>query len=101
MVLGLSDEEFYRLTPHQYYVLLKRHENLHKDRRWHAEWLTGVLASTIVNWSMGAPKEPWQPKDFPLRLLRDKDDLKPKRINRKRIAAQIRATLDGWNKRKK
>jgi hypothetical protein len=59
----------------------------------HTEWMAGLLLSTIVNWSMHPPEEPRMPKDFPLELLRVPE--KRKRINRKQIAAQIRAEFDG------
>lgn len=70
----------------------------HKERQKHSEWLTGVIASTVANWSMGAPKEPMQPKDFPLMALQD---VKPKRtrINRKKIADEIRANFANAMKR--
>ena len=50
-----------------YRLLLDRHE----DRERHTEYLTGLLAATIVNWSMGAPETPRRPADFALPLLRD------------------------------
>lgn len=65
--------------------------------------MTGILASTIVNWSMGAPKEPRYPKDTPgLSLLQEDDVVKPRRrINRARVSKQIRAAFDGAMKRQK
>jgi len=86
-VLGLTDDQFYALTPRQYHLLLERH----RDREKHTEWMVGLLASTVANWSMGAPKEPLQPRDFPLLLLRDAPSEKHPRINRRRIAKNIRA----------
>lgn len=94
MVLRLSDEEFYSLTPRQYHLLLDR--KLEEVK--HSEWLTGVVASAVANWSFGGPKEPLQPKDFPLALLRE-DVSKPTRINRKKVAEQIRAAFQKAMKR--
>lgn len=93
-MLGLSDREFYDLIPRQYGLLLERH----LDRQKHAEWLTGVIASTIANFSMGAPEEPLQPKHFALPLLQVRE--KRKRLNRARIADQIRQQFDSYKERK-
>lgn len=92
MALGLSREEFFSLTPRQYGLLLEQH----KERQRHAEWLTGVLASTIANWSMASPKEALQPRDFALPLLRDDGEtpVRRHRINRRRVADSIRAAFD-------
>jgi len=85
-VLGLSDREFFALTPRQYHLLLERHRESQK----HLQWLTGVIASAIGNWSLGAPKEALQPRDFPLPLLHDGERKRRPRINRRKIADQIR-----------
>jgi len=84
----LTDDEFYALTPRQYALLLERH----RERERHTEYLVGLVAATIANWSIGAPKDPLKPRDFPLLLLRDEESLvRPAQINRKKIAEQIRA----------
>ena len=61
-MLSLSDEEFYALTPRQYNLLLKRHEEQVK----HTESLMGILAATFANytanWSMTPPKHGLQKK---------------------------------------
>jgi len=84
----LTDEQFYGLTPRQYALLLERH----RERERHTEYLVGLVAATIANWSMGAPKEPLKPRDFPLVQLQEPEV--PRRINRKRIAREIRAGFD-------
>jgi hypothetical protein len=85
VILGLTAEQFYELTPRQYHLLLDRH----REREKHKEWLAGVVASAVANFGMGAPKEALRPADFPLMLIQDTKP-KPKRINRRRIAAKIR-----------
>jgi hypothetical protein len=58
--LRLTDREFFSLTPRQFHILLDRHH----ERSHHHEWLAGMIASTVANFSMGAPKEPFKPGDF-------------------------------------
>lgn len=56
----------------------------------HRELLFGIVASTIANYSLGAPKKPLQPKDFmPTQHVKQALQ-KPKRRNRKKEAEQIR-----------
>lgn len=66
----------------------------HRERERKDEYLTGIIAATIANWSMGAPETPKLPRDFALPLLRldDKGRVRTSRprINRKKIAADIR-----------
>lgn len=64
----------------------------HYSRQKHAEWLAGVIASTIANRSARPPAEPMLPKDFPLMLLQETERKPP--INRKRVAASWRDQLD-------
>ena len=90
----MTDEQFYGLTPRQYALLLERH----RERERHTEYLVGLIAATIANWSMGAPKEPLKPRDFPLLLLREEVP-GPARINRKKIAERIRAEFARATKR--
>jgi len=88
--LGLTDAEFYALTPRQFHLLVDQH----RERVEHQELLTGILASTIANWSMGAPKEPLAPSVFmPCRRGRAKQPKRP-RINRKRVADKVRAFME-------
>jgi len=60
VVLHLTDDEFYSLTPRQYHALLDQHEH---QRAFH-EFLFGQVCSTVANWSMASPKEPLQPRQF-------------------------------------
>ena len=87
-MLHLTDAEFFALTPRQYSLLLERQ----REHQKHTEWMVGVLASTVANWSMGAPEEQLQPRHFALPLLQVRE--KRPRINRRKIAAQIRALFD-------
>lgn len=94
-VLALTDREFYDLTPRQYQVLLERH----REKQRHTEWLAGVIASAIGNFSMCRPEEPLQPKDFPLALLREEAPARRPRINRKKAIEQMRAAFTQAMKR--
>jgi hypothetical protein len=88
--LGLADEEFYALTPRQHHVLVDQH----LERTEHAELLAGTIAAAVANWSMGAPKKPMCAADFmPSRQGRERKE-PSKRLNRKKIAAGIRAFLE-------
>ena len=48
------------MTPRLFDALRKRIERRHQRE----EVLVGILASTIGNFSMGAPKTPFKPEDF-------------------------------------
>ena len=84
-VLRLSDEEFYAITPRQYSLLLRRHEELVK----HQEVQTGILAATFANytanWSMAPPKRglQLQPADFMPSVLTERAARQPRRRRRK------------------
>lgn len=58
----------------------------------------GIVAANIANYSLGAPKKPRVPADFmPTRLAasRDRDDRdRPERINRKKIAQDVRTFFE-------
>jgi hypothetical protein len=86
--LGLTDAQFFALTPRQYHLLLDQQRE--KEKR--EEWRAGVLASVFVNWSMGRPETPVKPSDFNLPLLQIMSEApKRARINRAKVAAHIRA----------
>jgi len=67
----------------------------HRERVEHQELLAGIIASTVANWSMGAPKRPLCPADY---MPSRSGDQKPERINRKRIADQVRSALGAYTK---
>jgi hypothetical protein len=71
----------------------------HEERERSMQWLTGVLASTVANWGFCRPEESLRPWDFALPLLNPPKPPRPKRINRQKIAADIRAQFDAYNKR--
>ena len=48
------------MTPRQFYLLLDRQ----KESIDHQKALAGVIAATVANFSMGAPKQPLKPMDF-------------------------------------
>jgi hypothetical protein len=89
--LGLSQEDFYALTPRQFNALALRHKENY-DR---AELLMGISTSSIVNHSFCTPKNPYTPMQFmPSKqgeLQREK--AKPKRFNRAKFAQSIRDTM--------
>ena len=58
--LHLTDAEFFALTPRQFHLLLDRHREMTE----HQEFLAGIVASAVANFSLGAPKQPLRPKDF-------------------------------------
>jgi hypothetical protein len=59
-VLGLTDAEFFDLTPRAFQLLQIRH----KEITVHQELLNGVLASVVANFSMGRPDPPRIPSDY-------------------------------------
>jgi hypothetical protein len=60
VLLGLTDEEFFHMTPRQFHLLLEQYR--HKTE--YAEMLNGLVCSTVANWSMSAPKKPLTHVDF-------------------------------------
>jgi len=58
--LGLTDDEFYGLTPRQYDALLKRKEY----QTWQQEFLFAQLTAFSVNFSLCHPMEPVCIGDF-------------------------------------
>lgn len=49
----MTDEQFFDLTPRQFFLL----ESRQKDKMQHAELLAGIIASTTANFSMAAPEK--------------------------------------------
>lgn len=58
--LGLSDEEFWRLTPAQFAALCDRME----AEREHAEYCAALVASTVANCNRAEGVEPFEPGLF-------------------------------------
>lgn len=58
--LGLTEEEFWGLTPRQYVALLERHE---EAMEWE-DYRMGVIASTIVNMLKAKGGKTFKPEDF-------------------------------------
>ena len=88
----MSEREFWALTPRKYWLLLERKQESVKEM----EWLAGVIASTVANWSMHAPKEALVPQDFALPMIQTIKRFKPRapRINRKRVAESMRSIFN-------
>jgi hypothetical protein len=82
MVLGLTDAEFYDLTPRQFQLLQSRH----KEVTTHQELLVGILATTVANFSMGRPDPPRIPSDFMPSEWSQKKHEPKKRRNKKKEA---------------
>jgi hypothetical protein len=62
----------------------------HKEQMQYVELLNGILAATICNFSMGAPKQPATPSDFmPSAPAKEKKQ----RVNRKALATKMRCFL--------
>jgi len=76
------------MTPRQFHLLIDQH----RERVEHQELLAGIIASSVVNYSMGAPKRPTCPADFmPSRGGKSRTASASIRINRKQVAEDIRA----------
>jgi hypothetical protein len=88
--LGLTDGEFFALTPRQFHLLVDQH----RERVEHQELLSGIIASTVANWSMTGPRKALTPSDFmPSRRQAKAEQKKKPRVNRKRIADRVRSFL--------
>jgi hypothetical protein len=88
--LGMSTDEFFRLTPRQFDLLMQQH----RERVEYEEYMAGLLAATVANFSMGAPKKPLEPADF-MPSRRQKARTKRERPPRQLIAQNIRCFLLG------
>jgi hypothetical protein len=93
--LGLDTDEFYALTPRWFDALCRRHEQMTED----SEFMIAQLTSCVVNFSMGAPKEPVHPRDLmPSQIRRTVSDpaisQKHKRRKRIDIAEEARKTME-------
>lgn len=61
MVLGLTDDDFFALTPRQFHLLKDRHSEVIE----HDELLTGIIASVVANYGgMVKPESPKVPTDY-------------------------------------
>lgn len=89
--LGLTDDEFFRLTPRQLRLLLNRH----REATQHAELLHGIIAAAVVNSGFSAPKKGVEPRLFmPSQWGKRAEEAEPKRrIRRRDIAQNIRCFL--------
>lgn len=85
--MGLTEEQFFRLTPRKYWLLLVQHREKQRDM----QWLTGLLAATMWNSGMRAPEKPVQPSDLPLPLLQRRAKRRRKISERKRAEYQLRS----------
>jgi hypothetical protein len=87
--LGLTEEEFWRMTPRQLSALLKRHKREHERQ----EFLFAQVVSNTVNFSMCRPKQPVTPKQFMPSQWRKKES-QPQILER--LRTQFRAAaLEG------
>ncbi len=87
--LRLSDSEFFRLTPRQFHLLLARHQ----EQTEHQEYLSAIIASTVANFSLGAPKKPLKPSDFMPSLRAKARETKHDRAPRRLVAQNVRCFL--------
>lgn len=74
--MGLSSEQFWKLTPSQFNALSKRKKEKDKQN----DYCFGVIASTIANIVRGDKGEPFKPEDFFSSLFVPKPAMKPEDI---------------------
>ena len=85
--LGLTTEEFWRLTPRMFHMLYARH----REALLHREMVAAFTTAAVINFSMGAPKQPVPPVRF-MPNHRDTGRIQPARkIDRKAVASGVRA----------
>jgi len=89
--LGLTSEQFFRLTPRQLRVLADKDWERIESRREHAELLNGILTANTVNHSFCRPKEPKAPVDF---MPSQKTKSKVEERQRRSVADGIRKFFD-------
>lgn len=87
--LGLSTEQFFRLTPRQLRVLADADWERIEQQREHAELLAGIITANTVNHSFCHPEQPKAPADFMPSYQHRKAPPQPKEL----IAQNIRCFL--------
>jgi hypothetical protein len=91
--LGLTTEQFFRLTPRQLRVLADRDHEFLEMQREHIELLAGIITANTVNYSFCHPKHAKAPADFmPSRMGKSRSA--PKAL----IAQNIRCFLQAQTK---
>jgi hypothetical protein len=76
-------------------LLLDRYNTIRKSEEFHQELLTGIIASTVGNFSMVGLKKPLQPEDFMPSQWGKTSLVKPKKT---RMTAKKREKLAARNK---
>jgi hypothetical protein len=96
VVLGLSDDDFFRLTPRAFHLLLDQQQHITQR----TELLNGILCSTVANYSMARGKTPAKSTDF-MPSYWDAKATQPKRMRKptaKQLEAQVRKAFSIFNK---
>jgi hypothetical protein len=93
----LTADQFFALTPRQFHVLTDAYEARRKYEEWHREFLNGIVAANIVNWSFSHPKRAAAPSDFMPSRITGKGK-KSRRADPKAVVSGIRDWVDGLRK---
>lgn len=91
MDLGLSSEEFFRLTPRQFHLMVDHF----RRRLEHWELLTGIIAANVANLPariFGGKMAP--PADYMPSRIAAREDGEDDEIDRERIANDVRAFFE-------
>lgn len=87
--LGLSDEQFGRMTPRQLRMLLDESGDLMEERR----LLFGIVAAAVVNFGAHPPDKAVEPGDFfALRKTKKRDNAEASNVARMRAFLMSRTT---------
>ncbi len=90
--LGLTDEQFFSLTPRQFSLLMDRH----KEREELKEFLSAQVVAAIVNHSFSPPEKEQAPADFMPSLIFERKRERKTRIDRKQVAADVRSLFAAY-----
>lgn len=61
---GLTDAQFWRLTPAQFSSLADRYDQRYDQERRHLDFLAGIIAATIANVNRSKSQKAFKPEDF-------------------------------------
>jgi len=61
---GLTESQFWRLTPAQFSSLADRFDQRYDQERRHLDFLAGIVAATIANVNRGKAQKAFKPEDF-------------------------------------
>lgn len=74
---GLTEAQFWRLTPAQFSSLADRFDQRYDSDRRHLDFLAGIIAATVANVNRGKSQKAFKPEDFMPKYSDEVEEGKP------------------------